>query len=224
MQPIWHQLEKRPALALFSIACCITMIRIITLLVSSANLGPDESQYWFWSREPAFGYFSKPPLIAWIIALTTGLFGNTEWAVRLSAPLLHAGTAGFLFLTARQLYGSHTAFWSGVAWLTAPGVILSSFVMATDAPLLFFWSAALYFLIRIDQISMPRIIDVIALGLALGFGVLSKYAMIYFPLAIFFAAALHPPLRPKIPEPSWRTCNYNRTFSDHTQHNMEQHP
>lgn len=177
------------------LAGALTAIRIIALMLSPANLGPDESQYWFWSQTPAFGYFSKPPMIAWAISATTGLFGDAEWAVRLSAPLLHFGAASFLYLTAALLFDRRIAFWTGLAWITIPGVILSSFLMTTDAPLLFFWSGAIYALSRIATSTHPKALEFVALGAAIGFGFLSKYAMIYFPAGVAAALLFEPTLR-----------------------------
>jgi len=180
------------------IAAAITGLRIIILVLTDANLGPDEAQYWFWSREPAFGYFSKPPMIAWVIGLTTGVFGNEEWAVRLMAPLFHFGAAGFLFVLARRLYDETTAFWAGLGWLTIPGVILSSFVMTTDAPLLFFWSAGLYFFFDVlekHSTQKETVTSVALLGLSIGLAFLSKYAALYFLAAAGTAIVLDKTVR-----------------------------
>ncbi|MEO1135132.1 MAG: glycosyltransferase family 39 protein [Pseudomonadota bacterium] len=166
------------------IASGLIVMRIATLIATPLGIGPDEAQYWFWSRDIAFGYFSKPPMIAWAIALTTAFFGSADWAVRLSAPLFHVGAAAFLFLCARRLFDARTGFWVGVSWLLMPGVVLSSFVMATDAPLLFFWCGALYFLVRIWFDEETSIINFAALGAMIGLGLMSKYAMIYFPIAL----------------------------------------
>ncbi len=176
-------------------ASAITLLRIIVLVVSDANLGPDEAQYWFWSRDLDFGYFSKPPLIAWAIAMTTALFGNDEWAVRLAAPLFHLGAGAFLYLTAKAQFTQRTAFWAGLGWLTMPGVILSSFVITTDAPLLFFWSGALYFLYKIAASETGKRQDYAGLGAMIGFGLLSKYAMLYFIAALAISAVLARPIR-----------------------------
>ena len=177
-------------------AGALTLVRIATLALSDANLSPDESQYWYWSRDPAFGYFSKPPLIAWAIALTTGLFGNDEWAVRLSAPLFHFGAAAFLYLTAKAQFDERTAIWTGLAWATMPGVIVSSFVVTTDAPLLFFWSGAIYFLFRIAAAEgRAHIATYAALGVMVGLGFLAKYAMLYFIAASLAALLVLPPVR-----------------------------
>jgi 4-amino-4-deoxy-L-arabinose transferase-like glycosyltransferase len=190
-----NQLTRRLLSSFWVIAAFLTAIRIFALLASPAALGPDESQYWFWSITPAFGYFSKPPFIAWAIAATTSVFGNAEWAVRLSAPLFHLGAASFLYLTAKKLFDQHIAYWTGLAWLTIPGVTLSSFLITTDAPLLFFWSAALFLMFRTVQSEKPKLLDFAALGGAIGLGLLSKYAMIYFAVALGGAIIVIPSFR-----------------------------
>src|SRR5947207_7317897 len=90
----------------------ITAARLAWLAWQPAGLYPDEAQYWFWAQHPDFGYYSKPPLVAWLIALTTALFGDGEFAVRLSAPLLHAGAAAIVYAIAARLYDRRTGFWS----------------------------------------------------------------------------------------------------------------
>lgn len=181
-------------------AAAITALRIVTLIGTPLEIGPDEAQYWFWSRDIDFGYFSKPPLIAWAISLTTSIFGNGDWAVRMPAPFFHLGAASFLFHAARRLYGERAAFWSGASWLLMPGVALSSFIIATDAPLLFFWSAALFFLVRIIDRERLELFDFAGLGAAIGLGMMSKYAMIYFPIALLAMMAV-PALRRAIFRP-----------------------
>jgi 4-amino-4-deoxy-L-arabinose transferase-like glycosyltransferase len=176
------------------VVAAITIARIVTLIFGDPNLGPDETQYWVWSQAPAFGYFSKPPFVAWSIAATTFFFGDAEWAVRLSAPLYQAGAASFVFLLTRRLAGASPAFWAGAAWLTLPGVFLSSALITTDAPLLFFWSAALFYFARVFS-EGGRLLDAALLGAAIGLGFLSKYAMTYFVLGAGLAIILAPGLR-----------------------------
>ena len=45
----------------------ITTLRLAALSFHALDLYPDEAQYWTWSRDLAFGYFSKPPVIAWLM-------------------------------------------------------------------------------------------------------------------------------------------------------------
>ena len=148
----------------------------------------DEAQYWSWSQDLDWGYFTKPPLIAWAIHLTTLIFGNSEWAVRLSSPLFHAGTSLFCALLATELFGRKALIWTGIIFLTLPAVSFSSFLISTDVPLLFFWSVALYTLLQI--LRTHHFLWAVLLGVTLGAGLLSKYAMGYFIICSFLACSL----------------------------------
>ena len=161
----------------------ITAARLVWLGLQSADLYPDEAQYWFWAQHPALGYYSKPPLVAWVIALTTELFGDSEFAIRLAAPLLHAGTALFVYAVAARLYDRRTGFWSAVAYASLPAVSLSAFIISTDAVLLPCWAVALYAFIRAREAGGAG--WWIAVGLAAGVGLLAKYAMAYWLLSAF---------------------------------------
>jgi 4-amino-4-deoxy-L-arabinose transferase-like glycosyltransferase len=187
--------ERRLAAAILA----LTAVRIFALVVGHPELGPDEGQYWFWSKDLAFGYFSKPPVVAWSIAATTALFGDAEWAVRLSAPLYHAGSATFIFLLTRRLSSPAVAFWAGIAWLTLPGVFLSAALITTDAPLIFFWCAALYLFFRLADAGRGGKLWLAGLfGAAIGLGMLSKYAMTYFLIGLALAIAASPARRRSI--------------------------
>lgn len=159
----------------------VTVARLVWLALGRADLYPDEAQYWLWSLHPALGYYSKPPLVAWLIAVTTALFGDDELAIRLAAPLLHFGTALVIYALARRLYDARTALWSAIAYATLPGVSASAVIISTDAPLLFCWAVALYAFIRARDEGGWR--WWIAVGAAAGFGLLAKYAMAYWLLS-----------------------------------------
>lgn len=171
-----HEWHMRLVLALG----LVVALRLWTLHISEIDLYFDEAQYWVWSQEPAFGYFSKPPMIAWLIGLTTGLCGQAEFCVRLGAPLVHAASSILIYLTAARLHDRRTGFWAALVFATTPGISFSSALISTDVPLLFFWSGALLaWVILLQDRSWPA---AIALGLCLGLGLLSKYAMVYFLL------------------------------------------
>jgi 4-amino-4-deoxy-L-arabinose transferase-like glycosyltransferase len=168
-------------------------LRVAGLSASTLDLHMDEAQYWAWSQQLDWGYFSKPPLIAWAIAATTSLFGDAEWAVRLSSPLAHGVGAVALFALGRSMYGPWAGFWSGATWLMLPAVWLSSGVASTDALLLPLWSIGLFALWRLT--ATRAWVWAVALGLAMGFGALAKYAMLYFPICMGLAAWWSRPVR-----------------------------
>ncbi|MGN6149930.1 MAG: ArnT family glycosyltransferase [Rhizomicrobium sp.] len=164
----------------------VTAIRIAVLILSPLDLYPDEAQYWWWSQNPDWGYFSKPPMIGWVIWLTTAFFGNAEWAIRIGSPILHAFGALFVFGIARRCFDSRIGLLSALAYLTTPGVSYSSGLISTDVPLLFFWAMALYGFIR--AMDDPRWRWAILTGIAFGLGLEAKYAMLYLLLCAGIAA------------------------------------
>ena len=83
----------------------LTAWRLAALELGPLTLMFDEAQYWTWAKAPAFGYFSKLPMVAWRIAFTTSLCGDGEACVRSSSPLLHLVTAFTVWLLARRMFG-----------------------------------------------------------------------------------------------------------------------
>lgn len=167
------------------------LIRLVALFATPLELYPDEAQYWLWSRELAFGYYSKPPMIAWLIWLTTAIGGDSEPVVRLSSPILHAGTALVLFAIGRRLYTPWTGFVAALLYTLMPGVQLSSGIVTTDAPLLFCLSLALLaYVSGLDATeARRRLLRGAGLGAALGLAFLSKYAALYALIGLAAHAA-----------------------------------
>jgi len=156
--------------------------RLIANAFARTDLVFNEAQYWSWSRDLDFGYFSKPPLLAWLIRGTTELCGNGEACIRSFPPVLYAIATWFVFLTGRVLYGARAGFWSAIVFYTLPVIAFLAAAVTTDAPLLLFWAIALYlWTMLIERKSMAWAVP---LGLTIGAGLLAKYAMIYFPLCM----------------------------------------
>jgi 4-amino-4-deoxy-L-arabinose transferase-like glycosyltransferase len=128
----------------FLLLVLVTIFRLIYLFTTPLDLAADEAYYWDWSRQLDCGYFSKPPMVAWLIALFSRTIGPSTAVVRLPAVLLGTISSLMLFLLARRMYDSHTAFWAAAAAMASPGASALGFIMTIDAPLLCFWSLALY--------------------------------------------------------------------------------
>jgi 4-amino-4-deoxy-L-arabinose transferase-like glycosyltransferase len=155
----------------------ILLLRLIAVYVAQIDLVMDEAQYWTWSRDLAFGYFSKPPLIAWLIRGTTEICGQSQVCIRSASPILYTLTSLVAFATARELFGARVGFWSAIVLITLPGVSYSSQLMTTDVPLLLMWTIVLYFWVMLVKRRSMRF--AMFLGISLGIGLLTKQAMIY---------------------------------------------
>lgn len=134
---------------------------IACLIYSEAiGLGPDEAQYWTWSQQLSFGYYSKPPGIAWQIALGTGIFGNSEFGVRFVSLLIGFFLPIVTYGLARgcRLLPT-TSFWAACVMAFSPLGILASFFAITDGGLVLFWALAMLVVCRSldeDKNSLPH--------------------------------------------------------------------
>lgn len=161
----------------------LTGLRLFALFATPLELYPDEAQYWLWSRSFEAGYFSKPPMVAWVIRLTTALGGDGEPFVRLGSPLFHAMTGLVLFAVGRRLYGAWTGFGALLVYQLMGGVTLSSGLISTDTLLLGFLSLALLAYVDLPAAKRP-LFTAAGLGAALGLAMLSKYAALYAVIGI----------------------------------------
>lgn len=185
-----------PALAIVG---TVTAVRVVLLAFTRADLFVDEAQYWLWGQDLAWGYYSKPPLIAWVIRAATEIAGSdAPFWIRLPAPLFHAATALVLGAVAARLAGARTAIAVAAAYATLPMVTVGSLLISTDTIMFPFLAASLAgYLALLDAraAGAQRPVLALATGLALGLAFLAKYAAV-FPLALAILAALRPGLRP----------------------------
>lgn len=168
---------------LLSFAAAITLYRIWLVGHLGIDLYVDEAYYWSWSKALDWGYYSKPPAVAAVIAASTALFGDTVLAVKAPAFLLYPATALVLAGIAQSLFGSRAALAAGMAFLTLPIVGALALFVSTDALLMFFWAAAMASFLH--ALAHGRWSSWLATGALVGLGLLSKYTM-----AIFLPSAL----------------------------------
>jgi len=161
-------------------AALILGLAVLRLGVNALGWVPvhfDEGQYWAYGRELAFGHFSKPPLVGWVIYLTTSLGGETTFALRIGAVVAQAVVAAFVFLTGRALFDGKTGFLAALGYSLAPGVTVSAMLMTTDPVMMAAWAVALYAWVRAAEGARAWWW---VMGVAIGAGMLAKYTMLAF--------------------------------------------
>jgi 4-amino-4-deoxy-L-arabinose transferase-like glycosyltransferase len=75
-----------------------------------ADLAGDEAYYWDWGRQPDWGYYSKPPMIGWLMGIVGWMTGACDIGIRLCALTLGTLTMAVVFLLMRRLYDARTGF------------------------------------------------------------------------------------------------------------------
>ena len=191
---------RRYALLFVLFLTAITAFRLVYAASCGLDLAPDEAYYWDWSRNLAWGYYSKPPMVAWLYRLVSELGGSTTFGVRTAAALLMAGTMTGVFLLSKTLFDSRVGFWTVVAATLTPGVSAAASILTIDAPLLLFWAWTClfcYLAVRADSTGWW-----IVTGVTMGLGFLSKQVMLAFPPLLLCTLFLHPDYRKRLL--SWR--------------------
>ena len=166
---------------------CLFALRIFGIYTTPLELGVDEAQYWVWSQDLSFGYYSKPPLIAWLISISHFVFGHSTFGVRIFAPLLQFITTLIIWRCAYQL-NDDTPRAGGIGriaallWALMPAISLGSAVISTDTPMVLFWCSALYLILPSNTVTHLSPYKFLLAGFLVGFAMLSKYAGAYFIL------------------------------------------
>lgn len=163
------------------------LLLIAARLIAAAliPISPDETYYFDWSRFPAWSYYDHPPMVAWMIAAGTALFGNGAFGVRAFAVLSAIPTSVALYLTGTALFDKAVAL-RGVLWVNATLLIGIGGLLATpDAPSVMFWTLAVYALARLAKSGDGR--WWLAIGLFAGLGVASKLTNLFLGVGILAA-------------------------------------
>jgi hypothetical protein len=142
----------------------------------------DEAYYAHWAEDFAFGYYSKPPVVAWVIGVTSALFGDSDLAVKVGSPILYTAGSWLVYLLAKKCTSPPAAILSSVIFSSTLIVGFNSLFITTDAPLIFFWVLASYlFLMCLEH---DKLYLWLALGGVIGLGMLSKYTFAMLPLGL----------------------------------------
>ena len=169
--------------SLIIIVLTFILLRVFAIISTPLELSADEAQYWLWSKKLNWGYFSKPPMIAWLIHVSNNIFGDYDYSIRIFAPLMHGINALVIFRLSQEINDNYLAhFLSSLIWLTLPIVGVGSFLMSTDTPLMLIWTTSLLVIVKAynsDNLFLWNLAGLIA-GLAL----YAKYAALYLPLGL----------------------------------------
>jgi dolichol-phosphate mannosyltransferase len=162
---------KRPSVQVATMIVATALVK--ALLSLETELTSAECYLWMCAKHPALGYFDYPALVAWMIGLSTALFGESVLAVRLLTIVAGGLMTGFVFLAARTLYDERVARLAAFLVGLAPLTFLWGAEALCDSPMLLFWAATLWALARVFSGGRPA--WWYAAGVFLGLSMLGKY-------------------------------------------------
>jgi hypothetical protein len=172
----------------------IALLAMQAFAAARLELTFDEAYYWLWSRTLSFGYLDHPPMVAVFIRASTLLFGDSELGARAVSLLLVGAMPALIALIAWRLFGSaEKAALSALMWIAMPLVSIGAVFVTPDAPLVVFWTLGLTALVELWRTGERRWL--IALGLALGLALQSKFTAAFFVAGVVLSLAGTPSLR-----------------------------
>jgi len=183
---------------LFIALMALSLFRIYYILHGPLDLSPDEAHYWEWSRRLDLSYYSKGPMIAYLIYLGTLLFGDTVFGIRVMAVIFSALSSIYLFKLGKLMYKEESVgLYSALLLPIIPLFGAFGIIFTIDSPFIFFWILSLFLFWKAItaeglhgvEPDLPqldgRLRAWMLLGLSMGLGLLTKYTMAFFYLCGF---------------------------------------
>lgn len=171
----------------------LTLVQLLLLATTPYDLAPDEAHYWEWSRALDWSYYSKGPIVAYLIAGSTAILGDTAFAVRFPAVICFLLFSIIYYVFVRRHYPPWIAFGSFVAMRSMLIFAQMGFVMTTDPPAALFWLAALIavYCAVAEELRGCWIL----FGILAGLGVLAKLTVAALIPSMILLLLLTPPHR-----------------------------
>ncbi|MBI5049871.1 MAG: glycosyltransferase family 39 protein [Nitrospirae bacterium] len=184
----------------------LTLLRFFYINTGPLDLSPDEAHCWEWSRRLDLSYYSKGPMIAYLIAFSTWLMGDKVFAIRFLAPVLLALSSVLTYKLAKDISDDEkTAATAGLLLQITPLFAAYGILMTIDSPFIFFWTLTLYLFWKAvnTQESAPppyppprggregggtpnsKLQTWLLFGITVGLGLLTKYSMAFFYTCAF---------------------------------------
>jgi hypothetical protein len=171
----------------------LALVKILIHLLTTNNydLNGDELYWLAMSKHLDFGYVDVPPLVAYITAFSSWLFGTSSFALHI-LPAIAGGIMVFMAgVLARQLGGGRFAQWlTALIILLAPAWLGANSLFAYDPYDQLVTIIFLYLAVLIIQQETPTRTYVrrwLLLGAVVGIGIMTKLPMIFMGFALIVA-------------------------------------
>ena len=164
-----------------SFALIATLLVLRAVFAALLPLSADEAYYWLWSKHLAAGYFDHPPAIAWLVAAGTSMFGDSPLGVRFAGIVLSLPATWFVWQSALAVLKDERRAALAALFFNLTLMASVELLAATpDMPSVVTSAAFVWTLCKLQQTGSGR--WWLAVGVAAGLGLLSKYSMLFLGL------------------------------------------
>lgn len=173
----------------------LALVKLAVHLVDNAWGGygyfRDELYYIACAKHLAAGYVDQPPLSILFLALNRLLFGDSLFALRLLPAIAGALTVLYAGLMARELGGGKLSqALAASCVLAAPIFLAENTYYSMNSFDMLIWTLSGYLVMRLLKTGEPKYW--IAIGVALGLGLMNKISVLWFGFGLFAGILLTP--------------------------------
>jgi len=180
--------NRHPFIYLILLVVCLGAVHLS--LIGNFNLANDEAHYWQYANHPELSYFDHPPLVGIVIRFFTGIFGHTEFAVRIGAVICSVFSSILMWLLFKDIFDALTAFYSVALFNAIPVFAMGTVLMLPDALLGVLWLVTIWVVWKIFKTGHGWLWYIV--GITIGFSLLCKYHSAFLILGIFLALVTDP--------------------------------
>jgi len=173
----------------------ILLLTTILRLVLSGMFGltDDESHYWQYAQYLDFSYYDHPPMVGYLIYLSTKIFGNNLYAIRLPAIFCFTIAIIYFYRLVKEIFGSQHAFYSSLLLNFIPVAFVGSIITIPETLLGMFWMMYMFYFYKF--VLAKDIWLLYFCGILLGLALLSKYTAVFLFIGSIFVILIDPKLR-----------------------------
>lgn len=162
----------------------LVSVTIRVFLAATLELGNDEVYYRLYALYPDWSHFDHPLMLGLVIQFFSfNLFFDGELFIRMSSIVLGTFNLFIVFDIGKTLKNSRTGFFSVLLYSASIySFVIAGIFILPDTPQQFFWLLSLSLMIKILPASANKKtngIKMLALGLTIGFAIISKYTSVF---------------------------------------------
>ncbi len=159
----------------------------IFLQAPEYELQRDEYLYYQQGQHLAPGYLENPPLLSWLGWISSWFGGSEAW-IKIWPCLFGAGTVVLTGMITAQLGGGRFAQFLATLGIIVGAYLRIHFLYQPNVLDIFFWTLAIYFLVRYIHDQQPSSIYGMAVSISLGWW--GKYSILFIAAAIVIGLLL----------------------------------
>ncbi len=177
-----------------SLALVALLLLLRGVMAAALPLSADEAYYWLWSQHPAWGYYDHPPMIAWLIRVGTLLLGDTPLGVRAAGVVLSLPATWFVWRAAALILKNDDRAALAALFFNLTIMASAELMAATpDMPSTVTACAFVWCLAQVQATGNGK--WWLAVGVAAGLGLLSKFSALFLAAGAFGWLVLDPGAR-----------------------------